>query len=72
MGAYIPNCNEAVIAMLAATSIGAIWSSTSTDFGVTGVLERFCQIRPKILFSVNSIIYNEKNYVIFRNWLCLH
>src|SRR4051794_26937094 len=62
VGAYISNCSEAVIAMLAAASIGAIWSSTSTDFGVTGVLERFCQIRPKILFSANSIIYNEKVY----------
>lgn len=48
--------------MLATTSIGAIWSSTSTDFGVMGVLDRFCQIRPKILFSVNSIIYNDKEH----------
>src|SRR6266542_4748603 len=62
VGAYISNCSEAVIAMLATTSIGAIWSSTSTDFGVTGVLDRFSQIRPKILFSVNSIVYNEKEY----------
>src|SRR5581483_5231739 len=62
VGAYISNCSETVIAMLATTSIGAIWSSTSTDFGVTGVLERFSQVRPKILFSVNSIIYNEKEY----------
>src|SRR5688572_4330400 len=50
------------MAMLATTSIGAIWSSTSTDFGVTGVLDRFCQIRPKVLFSVNSVIYNEKEH----------
>ncbi|RGB37402.1 hypothetical protein C1646_694829 [Rhizophagus diaphanus] len=62
VGAYISNCSEAIIAMLATTSIGAIWSSTSTDFGVTGVLDRFCQIRPKILFSVNSIIYNDKEH----------
>ncbi|XP_067650701.1 acetoacetyl-CoA synthetase-like [Haliotis asinina] len=55
---YIPNCIEAVEAMLAAASIGAIWSSTSPDFGVVGVLERFCQIRPKLIFSVNAVNYN--------------
>ncbi|KAI8985283.1 acetoacetate-CoA ligase [Pilobolus umbonatus] len=60
IAAYIPNCPEAIIAMLAATSLGALWSSTSPDFGVTGVLDRFSQIQPKILFSVNSVIYNGK------------
>ncbi|XP_046554077.1 acetoacetyl-CoA synthetase-like, partial [Haliotis rubra] len=55
---YIPNCIEAVEVMLAAASIGAIWSSTSPDFGVVGVLERFCQIRPKLIFSVNAVNYN--------------
>ncbi|RHZ67021.1 hypothetical protein Glove_303g139 [Diversispora epigaea] len=60
--AYISNCPEAVIAMLAAASIGAIWSSTSPDFGITGVLERFSQIKPKIIFSINYIIYNGKNH----------
>ncbi|KAI9591080.1 hypothetical protein BDF19DRAFT_456358 [Syncephalis fuscata] len=57
---YIPNCVEAIIVMLAATSIGAIYSSTSPDFGTVGVLDRFNQIRPKILFSVNAIVYNGK------------
>ncbi|XP_052222832.1 acetoacetyl-CoA synthetase-like isoform X2 [Dreissena polymorpha] len=57
---YIPNCPEAVIAMLAAASIGAIWSSTSPDFGVLGVLERFSQIQPKVIFSVNAVHYNGK------------
>ncbi|XP_055957561.1 acetoacetyl-CoA synthetase isoform X1 [Patella vulgata] len=57
---YIPNCEEAVIAMLATASIGAIWSSTSPDFGVVGVLERFSQIRPKLIFSVNGVNYNGK------------
>ncbi|XP_005109630.1 acetoacetyl-CoA synthetase [Aplysia californica] len=57
---YIPNCVEAVEAMLAASSIGAIWSSTSPDFGVVGVLERFTQIQPKIIFSVNAVHYNGK------------
>ncbi|XP_052802032.1 acetoacetyl-CoA synthetase-like [Mya arenaria] len=59
---YIPNCPEAVIAMLAAASIGAIWSSTSPDFGVVGVLDRFSQIQPKMIFSVNAVHYNGKVY----------
>lgn len=57
---YIANCVEAVVAMLAANSIGAIWSSTSPDFGVKGVLERFTQIEPRIIFSVNAVHYNGK------------
>ncbi|EDO37374.1 predicted protein [Nematostella vectensis] len=57
---YIPNCALAVEAMLAASSIGAIWSSTSPDFGVSGVLDRFSQIQPKVMFSVNAVRYNGK------------
>ncbi|KAI8991047.1 acetoacetate-CoA ligase [Mycotypha africana] len=60
VAAYIPHCTEAIIAMLATLSIGAIWSSTSPDFGVTGVLDRFTQIQPKVLISVNAVIYNGK------------
>lgn len=59
---YIPNCIEAITAMLAATSLGAIWSSASPDFGVTGVLERFSQISPKFIISVDGVIYNGKTY----------
>ncbi|ORX97489.1 acetoacetate-CoA ligase [Basidiobolus meristosporus CBS 931.73] len=59
---YIPNCPEAIIAMLATASLGAIWSSTSPDFGISGVLDRFSQIKPKVLFSVNAIVYNGKVY----------
>lgn len=55
---YIANCPEAIVAMLAASSIGAIWSSTSPDFGTIGVLDRFSQIKPKLLFSVNAVVYN--------------
>ncbi|KAG0259654.1 hypothetical protein BG011_002505 [Mortierella polycephala] len=55
---YIANCPEAIIAMLAASSIGAIWSSTSPDFGTVGVLDRFSQIKPKLLFSINAVVYN--------------
>lgn len=46
--------------MLAATSIGAIWSSCSPDFGIKGVLDRFGQIRPRVLFTANGYYYNGK------------
>lgn len=55
---FLPNCPEAIIAMLAATSIGAVWSSCSPDFGVNGVVDRFGQIEPKVLFTVNGYYYN--------------
>lgn len=58
---YVSNVPEAVIAMLAATSIGAIWSSTSPDFGTEGVVDRFGQIEPKILFATQSYFYNGKH-----------
>jgi acetoacetyl-CoA synthetase len=54
---FLPNLPETVIAMLATTSIGAIWSSCSPDFGVNGVLDRFGQIRPRVLFAVDGYIY---------------
>ncbi|XP_071849062.1 acetoacetyl-CoA synthetase-like isoform X2 [Apostichopus japonicus] len=57
---YIPNGTAAIEAMLAAASIGAIWSSTSPDFGVAGVLDRFSQIAPKLIFSVDAVVYNGK------------
>ncbi|XP_036292779.1 acetoacetyl-CoA synthetase-like [Pipistrellus kuhlii] len=59
---YLPNGEHAVEAMLAAASIGAIWSSTSPDFGVTGVLDRFSQIQPKLLFSVEAVVYNGRTH----------
>jgi acetoacetyl-CoA synthetase len=55
---FLPNCPEAVIAMLATTSLGAIWSSCSPDFGVAGVLDRFTQIAPTVLFAVDGYRYN--------------
>jgi acetoacetyl-CoA synthetase len=58
VAAYVANMPEAVIAMLAATSIGAIWCSCSPDFGVRGVLDRFGQIKPKVLFAVEGYVYN--------------
>ncbi|MBD3403362.1 acetoacetate--CoA ligase [candidate division GN15 bacterium] len=56
----VPNTPEAIIAMLATTAIGAIWSSCSPDFGFQGVLDRFGQIEPKVLFSADGYRYNGK------------
>ena len=60
VGGYLPNMPEAIAAMLAAASIGAIWSSCSPDFGVQGVLDRFGQIEPKVLFTADGYWYNGK------------
>ncbi len=57
---YLPNKPETVIAMLAATSLGAVWCSASPDFGVEGVVDRFGQIEPKVLFCVDGYYYNGK------------
>jgi acetoacetyl-CoA synthetase len=58
---FLPNIPEATIAMLAATSIGAVWSSCSPDFGVHGVLDRFGQIGPKVLFTADGYFYAGKS-----------
>ncbi len=60
VAAFLPNCAEAVIAMLATASIGAIWSSCSPDFGLNGVIDRFGQIKPKLLFATNGYNYAGK------------
>ena len=60
IASILPNIPEAAIAMLGATSLGAVWSSSSPDFGVQGVLDRFTQIAPKVLFAVNGYFYNGK------------
>ncbi|MEE4638990.1 MAG: acetoacetate--CoA ligase [Wenzhouxiangella sp.] len=62
VAAYLPNLPETVIAMLAATSLGAVWSSCSPDFGVQGVLDRFGQIEPKVLFVCAAYRYNGKTF----------
>ncbi|MSO89478.1 MAG: acetoacetate--CoA ligase [Rhodospirillaceae bacterium] len=59
---YLPNLPEAAIAMLAATSLGAIWSSCSPDFGVQGVLDRFGQIEPKVMFCADGYHYGGKTF----------
>jgi acetoacetyl-CoA synthetase len=55
---FLPNLPETVVAMLATTSLGAIWSSCSPDFGVNGVLDRFGQIEPRVLFAADGYLYN--------------
>jgi acetoacetyl-CoA synthetase len=57
---FMPNMPQAIIAMLAATSLGAVWSSCSPDFGIKGVLDRFGQIKPKILFTANGYSFKGK------------
>ncbi len=59
---YLPNLPEAVAAMLATASLGAIWSSCSPDFGVQGVLDRFGQIEPKVLFCADGYLYGGKRF----------
>ena len=59
---YLPNVPEATAAMLATASLGAVWSSCSPDFGVQGVLDRFGQIEPKVLFCADGYIYGGKEY----------
>ncbi|MCB1805558.1 MAG: acetoacetate--CoA ligase, partial [Candidatus Competibacteraceae bacterium] len=59
---YLPNMPETIIAMLAAASLGAVWSSCSPDFGVRGVLDRFGQIEPKVLFCADGYFYNGKSH----------
>ncbi len=60
VAAFVPNLPEAVVAMLGATSFGAVWSSCSPDFGVRGVLDRFGQIEPRVLVTVDGYWYNGK------------
>jgi len=60
VAAYLPNSIETVEAFLGTSSLGAIWSSCSPDFGVNGVIERFSQINPKVLFVVDKYCYNGK------------
>ena len=60
VAAYLPNCIETVEAFIASSSLGLIWSSCSPDFGVNGVIERFSQIKPKVLFVADKYFYNGK------------
>src|SRR3954470_8384768 len=62
VAAYLPNIPEALAAMLATTSLGAIWSSCSPDFGSSTVLDRFDQIEPKVLLAVDGYRYGGKDF----------
>jgi len=57
---FVPNCTETVIMMLAVSSLGAIWTSCSPDFGAKGVVDRFGQVNPYILITSNGYSYNGK------------
>jgi len=66
IAAYIPNIPEAATAYISAASIGAIWSSCSPDFGTSGVIDRFSQIKPKVLFIGDKYFYNGKKINILK------
>ena len=57
---YLPNLPQTIVAMLATASVGAVWSSCSPDFGINGVIDRFGQIQPKVLFSADGYYYHGK------------
>jgi acetoacetyl-CoA synthetase len=59
---FLPNCPEAIVAMLGATSIGAIWSSCSPDFGINGVVDRFGQIEPRVLVCADGYFYGGRRH----------
>jgi len=61
IAAFMPNMPETIIAMLAAVSLGAVWSSCSPDFGIKGVLDRFGQIKPRVLFTANGYSFKGKD-----------
>ena len=60
--AYMPNISETVIAMLSATSIGAAWASCGSELGMQAVIDRFSQIKPKVLFTVDGYQYKKKPF----------
>jgi acetoacetyl-CoA synthetase len=62
VAAYLPNSPEALIAMLAAASLGAIWTSCSPDFGAHSVIDRFAQVAPKVLLGVTGYAYGGKRF----------
>lgn len=67
VGGYLPNIDEAAIAMLAATSVGAVWACCGAELGSGAVLDRLGQIKPKVLFAVDGYIYKGKTFDISSN-----
>ncbi len=59
---YLPNIPEAIVAALAAASLGAVWSSCSPDFGTQGILDRFGQIEPRVLLAADGYLYGGKTH----------
>lgn len=62
VASYLPNVPEAIVAMLATTAVGAVWSSAAPDFGVPTVIDRFAQIAPKVLFAVDGYRFAGRDY----------
>jgi len=67
VGGYLPNIEEAAVAMLAATSIGAVWACCGAELGSSAVLDRLGQIKPKVLFAVDGYVYKGKKFDISSN-----
>ena len=67
----MPNTIETVEAFIATTSLGCIWSSCSPDFGSKGVIERFSQINPKVLFISDQYFYNGKKIEVIKRLLAI-
>ena len=67
IAAYMPNISETVIAMLASTSIGATWASCGSELGIQAVIDRFSQIRPKVLFAVDGYQYKNKPFPMLKD-----
>ena len=62
VAAMVPNIPEAVVGLLATSSLGAVWSSCSPDFGVPSIVDRFSQIKPRVLIGVDGVQYNSRKY----------
>ena len=71
IAAVMTNRPETVVAMLAASSIGAVWTSCSPDFGIEGIIDRIGQVKPKILFTVGGYQYGGKHFDLTENILSL-
>lgn len=67
VGGILPNNLEALVALIATASIGAVWASCSPDFGAPGIIDRIGQVHPKVLFAVDSYTYNGKHFDIAEN-----
>jgi acetoacetyl-CoA synthetase len=62
VGGFVPNVIDTVVVMLASASVGAVWTACSPDFGIQGVLDRFGQTKPKVLFTTDGYLYNGKSF----------